>query len=146
MKHKVEEITLSVDAEDMQKAFSKLAVNMFEIVVNTNDIDLAVTKTVIIRARDLKNLLFQFIKRLYDLANNELFILAVVKKISIEKVSNDYLLNAIIIGDKMKPVYTVKDIVKQVTERNIIVKESIDGASAQINLVVERRNVKDNEV
>ena len=145
-KHKVEEISLEERAPSLETVFSKMAVSMFNIVINSEDVDLAVTKTIIIRSRDLKNLLYQFLKRLFDLANNELFLLSTVKQITIEQVSHEYLLNAVIIGDKMNDKYEVKDIVKQVTERNIIVKESIDGASAQINLVVERRNVKDNEV
>ncbi len=140
VKHDVREITLSVKGPTLEDVFSKLALSMFEIVVNANEIDLAVTKTVIIRSRDLKHLLFEFMKRLYDLANNELFILATVKKVVIESVSNEYLLNAVFIGDKMKPNYHIKDIVKQVTDRNILVREDANGASAQINIVVERRN------
>ncbi len=140
MKHKVEEITLIAKAPDMQRAFSKLAMDMFDLVVNITYIDLKLTKTIIMRSRDIKNLLFQFMKRLYELANNDLFVLATVKSLTIEQISNEYLLTAVLLGDKINPTYKVKDIVKQVTDRNIIIKEDRDGTLAQINLIVERRN------
>lgn len=140
MKHKVEEITLTAKALDMQRAFSKLAMDMFDLVVNITYIDLKLTKTIIIRSRDIKNLLFQFMKRLYELANNDLFVLATVKSLTIEQISNEYLLTAVLLGDKINPTYKVKDIVKQVTDRNIIIKEDREGTLAQINLVIERRN------
>ena len=142
-KHKVEEISLEERAPSLEAVFSKMAVSMFNIVINTQDVDLAVTKTIIIRSRDLKNLLYQFLKRLFDLANNELFLLSTVKQITIEQVSHEYLLNAVLIGDKMDGKYEVKDIVKQVTDRNIMINEDKTGTYARINLVVERRNVKD---
>lgn len=140
VEHNVETITLSARSQDIPKSFSKLALDMFNIVVDVEDIDLVNTKTIIIRTRDIKNLLYQFMKRLFDLANNELFLLATVKSIVIEKVSNEYLLTAVILGDKMNQSYKVKDVVKQVTDRNIIVKEDKDGTLAQIDLIVKRRN------
>ncbi len=143
MKTKVEEITLTSKGNSIEGAFSKIALSMFEIVINPSDIELKVTKTVIIRSRDLKNLLFQFLKRLFDLANGELFVLGIVKQITIEQISSEYLLNSVLIGDKMQANYEVKDIVKQITDRNIIVKEERDGVLTQINIVVERRNIKD---
>ena len=143
MTHKVEEITLSTKAPSIENVFSKSALAMFDIVIDTSEVELVTTKTVIIRSRDLKNLFYQFMKRVFDLANSELFLLATVKQLSIEQVGNEYLLNAILIGDKMNNNYNVKDIVKQVTDRNISIREDRQGAMAQINLVVERRNVKD---
>src|SRR3989344_1453694 len=132
----VEEITLQVKANSIENAFSKIAIEMFNIVINTADIDLITTKTIIIRSRDLKHLLCQLLKRLFDLANNELFVLAAVKSLTIEKIGTEYMLNSILIGDKMKPEYQVKDIIKQVTDRNLDVKETMEGTFAQINLVV----------
>ncbi len=140
MKHTVEEITLTAKEPGIQRAFSKLATQMFDIVVNITYIDLALTKTVIIRSRDVNNLLFQFMKRLYELANNELFVLATVKSLVIEQISNEYLLTAVLLGDKINPTYKVKDIVKQVTDRNILIKEDREGTLVQINIVVERRD------
>lgn len=146
VKHKVEEITISSKSNSLESAFSKIGLEMFNIVINPGEISPAATKTIIIRSRDLKNLLFQYLKRLYDLANNELFVLSTIKQISIEQISNEYLLNAVLLGDRMKPEYNVKDIVKQVTDRNIIIKEDREGALAQINIVVERRNIEEDEV
>lgn len=137
--HKVEEIGLIARAEDMQKAFSKLAVDMFNLVIDVDEIDLVQTKTFIIRARDANNLLYQFMKRLFDLANNDLFVLATVKSLTMEKVGNEYLLTTVLIGDKINQNYKVKDIVKQVTDRGIEVKESKGEAIVKINIIVERR-------
>lgn len=143
MASKVEEITLSAQAPSLEGVFSKAALSMFNIVIDTSEVDLVSTKTVIMRSRNLKNLFFQFLKRVFDLANNELFLLATVKQLTIEQVNNEYLLNAILIGDKMNGKYSVKDIVKQITDRNIAIKEDRQGVTASINIVVERRNVKD---
>lgn len=145
MVNKVEEITLNVKAESLEKAFSKLALAMYEIVINVDEIDLVITRTIILRSRDLKHLLYQFLKRLFDLANSELFILSTVKSLSIAQISNEYLLNCILLGDKMKNEYIVKDIIKQVTDRNILINEDKEGAHLSINLIIERRNIKENE-
>lgn len=140
IKHKVEEITLSARAPSLEASFSKIAISMFDIVLDTIDVEPNITKTLIIRAKDLKNLLYQYLKKLYDLANTDLFVLSTVKQMTIERVSDEYLLNTVIMGDKMNPKYEIKDVVKQVTERNINIKEDIEGTLTQINLVVERRN------
>jgi SHS2 domain-containing protein len=145
VKTKVEEITIKASDPNLHTAFGKLATEMFKIVTNVEDIDLKITKTIIIRARDSNNLLFQFMKRLYDLANNELFLLSTIKQITVDKVGNEYLLDAVLIGDKLSNEHVIKDIVKQVTDRNIIVKEERGIASVQINLVVERRNLPEEE-
>jgi len=142
MVRKVEEITIKANGSDLGKAFAKLAEEMFNIVVNVSDVDLEVTKTILIRSRDLNHLLIQFMKRLFDLANLELFVLSTIKQITIDKISNEYLLDAVIIGDKMDAnKYIVKDIVKQVTDRNVSVIEDKFGVHLQMNLVVEWRNI-----
>ena len=144
-KHKVEEITLSINGNSLENAFSRIAVAMFDIVLETKEINPVITKTLIIKSGDLKNLLYQFLKKLFDLANTELFVLAKVRQLVIEQISGDYLLNAVLIGDRMNEKYKIRDIVKQVTERNISVKENMEGSFLQINIVVERRDVE-NEV
>ena len=67
---------------------------------------------------------------------------AVVSSRSFLIISNEYLLDAVIIGDKMDAnKYIVKDIVKQVTDRNVSVIEDKFGVHLQMNLVVEWRNI-----
>ncbi|MBS3168617.1 archease [Candidatus Woesearchaeota archaeon] len=143
MKSKIEEITLKANAESLEKTFSKMATELYNLVIEVEEIDLISTRTIILRSRDLKNLLYQFLKRLFDLANNDLFVLSSVKSLTIEQISEEYMLNSILIGDKMKPEYKVKDIIKQITDRNILIKEDLQGTHAQINLVIERRNVQE---
>ena len=138
-KHNVEEITLNAKTHSLESVFSKLALSLFEVVVDTQQIKPIITKTIILKSESLENLLYLFLKKFYELANKELFLLAVVKRISIERVSDSYLLDAVVVGDKMNQEYKIKDIVKLVTDRNIKIKEDRGGTYAQINIIVERR-------
>mgnify|MGYP001605680121 CR=1 FL=1 len=47
-KHKVEEITLSVKTNSLESSFSKLALSLFNIVVDTSEIKPDITKTIIL--------------------------------------------------------------------------------------------------
>lgn len=139
-RHKVEEITINAKTDSIENTFSKLALSLFDIVVNTSDIEPKITKAIILKSRSMDDLLYQFMKKFYTLANNELFILSAVKRIIIEGISGSYMLDAVVVGDKMGPGYKIKDIVKMVTDRNIKIKEDKEGTHAQINIVVERRD------
>ncbi len=136
---KVEEIIISAKEKELETSFSKIALNMFDIVVNTSEIQQNITKTLFVKAKDTNELLYFFLKKLYSLANDDMFILSLVKNIKIEKIGNGCFLDAVVSGDSMKPEYNIKDIIKQVTNRNILIKEDKYGVLTQINLVVERR-------
>ncbi len=142
---KVEEITISAEGEDIESSFAKIALNMFDVAVDTDKIKQNITKTAFIKAKNADELLYLFLKKLYDLANSELFIPASVKNIKIEAVGNEFFLDSVLSGDKMKPEYEVKDLVKQVTNRNILIKKLKGRVAVQINIVVERRK-NENEI
>jgi|SRR3989344_3451568 len=142
-KTKVEEIELKAEASSIEAAFSKIAINMFSIVTDTEKINENLRKTLMMRSKDLKSLLYLYLKKLFDLANNELFLLKEIKDLKIESINEEYLLTAVAYGDKYNPKYEVKDVVKLITERNIAIKEDTKNATAQINIIVERRNVED---
>ena|SRR3989344_65808 len=144
-KSKVEEITLIGTGKSIEDAFSKVATNMFDIVIDRNSIRKINTKIIMFKSKDLKEALYMFLKKIYDITSNETFLLNEVKNISIEKMNNEYLLNAVIIGEKLSKEHIIKDIIKQVTDRNVLVKENKDGSIAQLNIVVERRNLE-NEI
>jgi len=144
-KSKVEEITLIGTGKSIEDAFSKVATNMFDIVIDRNSIRKINTKIIMFKSKDLKEALYMFLKKIYDITSNETFLLNEVKNISIEKMNNEYLLNAVIIGEKLSKEHIIKDIIKQVTNRNVLVKENKDGSIAQLNIVVERRNLE-NEI
>ena len=74
-KTKVEEIELKAEASSIEAAFSKIAINMFSIVTDTEKINENLRKTLMMRSKDLKSLLYLYLKKLFDLANNELFLL-----------------------------------------------------------------------
>ena len=74
---------------------------------------------------------------MFDIANHELFLLSSVKKIIIEQINNEYMLNATVIGDKLKD-HKVKDVVKLITEKDIIIREDKNGCTSQISIVVGR--------
>ncbi len=142
---KVEEITISAEGEDIESSFAKIALNMFDVAVDTDKIKQNITKTFFIKAKNVNELLYLFLKKLYDLANSELFIPASVKNIKIEAVGSEFFLDSVLSGDKMNPEYEIKDLVKQVTNRNILIKKLKGMVAVQINIVVERRK-NENEI
>ncbi len=136
-KHIIQKIVLEGKGSSIEYSFSDVAVKMFNIVIDTSSVNPNFTKTIIIRSSDLKNLLYQFLKKLFDLANLELFLLSSVKKLTIEEINNEYMLNAVIIGDQLKD-HNVKDVVKHIENKDIIIKEDQSGCTSQINIIVER--------
>ena len=139
VKHRVEEVTLSAKTNTLESTFSKLALALYNIVVDQSEVNLNNTKTIILKSKSIEDLLYQFLKKFYDLTNNELFLLGAVKQVTIERILNEYLLTAVVVGDKMNEKYRLKDIVKQITNRGITIKEDRNGVSAQIIIVVDRR-------
>ena len=146
MASKIEQIQLSSQGKSIEEAFSNSAVNMFSIVTDTNLVNSNLKKSLMMRSKDLKSLLYLFLRKLFDLANNELFLLKEVRDLKIESINDEYLLTAVASGDKFNQGYEVKDIVKQLIDKDIIIKEDKSGTFTQVSLIVERRNVKDEEV
>ena len=138
--HKVEELNLTAKGKSIEMAFSNIAVKMFSIVTDTEKINERINRTLMLRSRDLKNLLYLYLRKLFDLANTELFLLKEIKDIKIETINEEYLLTAVASGDKFNKEYELKDIVKLITERNIFIKEDLNGANLQITLIIERKN------
>ena len=145
-KNKIEQIQLISQGKTIEEAFSNSAVNLFSITINTNSVSPNLKKSIMTRSKDLKSLLYLFLRKLFDLANNELFLLREVKDLKIESISDEYLLTAVAYGDKFNNEYEVKDAVKQLIDREILVKEDKLGTTTQVSLVVERRNVEEDEV
>ena len=87
---KTEEITLIGTGKTIESAFSKAAMNMFEIVIDPKTVRNVSTKTMIFKAKTLKDALYIFIKKIYDLASNETFLLNEVKNINIDEMNNEY--------------------------------------------------------
>ncbi len=141
-KQNTEEITIIGIGKTIEEAFSKTAINMFNLVVDTNTVNKINTKTIIYRTKDLKNALYLLQKKIYDITSNEMFLLSEVKTINIEEMNNEYLVNVVLLGEKLNANHKIKDIVKQVTDRNILVKDTKDGCIAQINIIIERRNLE----
>ncbi len=137
-----EETTIIGIGKTIEEAFAKTAINMFNLVVDTNTVNKINTKTIIYRTKELKSALYLLLKKIYDITSNEMFLLSEVKTINIEEMSNEYLVNVVLLGEKLNSSHKIKDIVKQVTDRNILVKYTKDGCIAQINIIVERRNLE----
>ncbi len=145
-KNKVEEITLISWGKSLEHAFSNAARDMFSIVVDTNNVKPLMKKSILLRSKELKSLFYLFMKKLFDTASNELFLLNEARDVTIETINNEYLLTAVAYGDKFSKEYPIKDIVKQCTDRNILIKEDKEGCKLQINLVVERRMSEKDEI
>src|SRR3989344_8008634 len=137
---KVEEITLTARGKNMEQAFSNIVINLFSNIVNLELIEPKLTKTILIREKNLKKLLYQYIKKVYDLALTEAILINKVHNVKIENVNDDYLLTAVVEGEKLKQEHKLNNTIKMLTDRNIIIKEDKEGCNLQINIIVEKKD------
>jgi len=137
---KVEEITLTARGKNMEQAFSNIVINLFSNIVNLELIEPKLTKTILIREKNLKKLLYQYIKKVYDLALTEAILINKVHNVKIENVNDDYLLTAVVEGEKLKQEHKLNNTIKMITDRNIIIKEDKEGCNLQINIIVEKKD------
>ena len=137
---KVEEIPLTARGKNMEQAFSNIVINLFSNIVNLELIEPKLTKTILIREKNLKKLLYQYIKKVYDLALTEAILINKVHNVKIENVNDDYLLTAVVEGEKLKQEHKLNNTIKMITDRNIIIKEDKEGCNLQINIIVEKKD------
>jgi|SRR3989344_788435 len=135
---KVEEISLVSQGKTMEQSFSNLASNLFSYISNPDEIKPKLTKTIIIREKNLKSLLYQYLKKVYDLALTETILLHKVNNLTIETINKDYLLTAVIAGEKLTPEHKIKNKLKMLTDRNISIKEDKEGCTLQINIIINK--------
>lgn len=137
---KTEEITLEVHADSLEKAFSNSAVKLFELMLGDTKINPSITKSLMLRSKDLKSLYHSYLKKLYDCASSEALLLSQVNNVAIELINDEYLLSANATGEKIRSDHKIKTLIKQVTDKNILIKEDKNGCNLQINLVVEKKD------
>ena len=137
---KVEEIPLTAKGKTMEQAFSNIAINLFSKIVNLELVQSNLTKTILIREKNLKALLYQYLKKIYDLALTETILVSKVHNVKIESINEDYLLTAVDAGEKLKPEHKLNNTIKMLTDRNIVIKEDKDGCNLQINIIVENKD------
>ncbi|HLC86005.1 MAG TPA: archease [Candidatus Nanoarchaeia archaeon] len=136
----VEELVLVVHGKDLEDAFANLPDKFFSILLAEHEIKPQVTKSVMIRSNDIKSLLYKYTKKIHDFAINDALFLNKVNGIKIEILNNEYLLTANLIGEKVNRNHKIKNMIKHVTNRNIIIKEDRNGCTLQINIIIERKN------
>ncbi len=135
---KVNEIVLSSQGRNLEDAFSNLAERFYSLIVITTNINPVISKTILLREKNLKLLMYSFVKKLYELAYVDAFIVYKINRLSIERVSNDYFLKGIALGDNFKNYKTIGTI-KQVTDRNISIKEGNVGCNISINIIFSEK-------
>ena len=138
---KTEELTLSVQGRNIEDAFSNAVPDLLSLMIDVNTIQHSVTKTLMIRSKDLKSLLHLYLKKSYDYAMSEALLLSKVNNLAIESINDEYMLTANISGEKLNKSHKLNANIKQVKGRNILIKESKDGCNLQINVVVEKDEV-----
>ena len=135
---KVEEIILTSSGKNTEQAFMNIALNLSLKIINPDLIQPKLKKTIFIREKNIKSLLYKYLKSIYSLATTNLILLNKISTIKIENINTDYLLTAVLEGDKLSNEYKIKNTIKQITDRNISVKEDKEGCHITINIVVEK--------
>ena len=134
---KVKELIISAKAESLEKAFSNIANNLFEIMIDTSTLNNSTTKTIIIRDKDLKSLLYNYLRKLHNFASTESLVLGNVTNLSINLVNGEYMLTGNASGEAINRSHKIRSQVKQITDRNIIIKEDNGGCILQIGVVAD---------
>lgn len=134
----VEEITLTSSGKNTEQAFVNIASNLSLRIINPDLIQPKLKKTIFIREKNLKYLLYKYLKSVYSLATTNLILLNKISTIKIENVNTDYLLTAVVQGDKLSNEYKIQNTIKMITDRNITVKEDMEGCHLSINIIVEK--------
>ena len=134
---KVHETALIGNGKTTELAFGDITINLFSKIVDINTVKPLMVKTIMLREKNMKGLLYHYLKKVYDLALSEAILIHKVHNVKIENINNDYLLTAVIAGEKLNPEHKIHNKLKMITERNIAIKEDVKGCHIQINIVEE---------
>ncbi|MEK6823177.1 MAG: archease [Nanoarchaeota archaeon] len=82
-----------------EERFANAALAMFDIMFEVDKVQPKVMKKVLVKGRDLKSLLHNWLEELLLFLDSELFILQSVKKIKLSKLKEVYAVDATILGE-----------------------------------------------
>src|SRR3989344_8327246 len=109
---KVEEISLISTGKNTEKAFSEMTLKLSSKIIDPEKVEPNLTKTLLIRQPNLKALLYNYLKGIYNLITNEAILIHKVPNIKIETLGKDYFLTAVIQGDKLNESHEIKNKIK----------------------------------
>lgn len=116
--------------KNLKGAFSN-AVKATARILTDNEVKCKITKNITVSGSDLKSLLYNFLEEILFLIDSESFLPARVKAIKISRVKGKYLLNSVIMGDRITNYETHGDI-KAVTYNEMEIREEKGRACVQV--------------
>jgi SHS2 domain-containing protein len=120
--------------KNLEESFGNAALATFHVMVDPETIKPLVRKSFGVKGHDLKALLYNFLEELLFYLDSEHFILSKVEKIKIDRMGDSYVLQALVLGDKVKDEYDVSGDVKAVTYNDMEIHETSTGCSVQVVL------------
>ncbi len=113
---------------DIDEVFANSALAMFNILGKTKDVKVSLRKKIKIKSRNYESLLYDFLEELLFLLDTKDFFLHKVEKM---KISEDFSLDAVVIGDNYKN-YDLKGDIKAVTYNDMEIKKVKNGYEAVV--------------
>lgn len=114
--------------KNIDEVFSNSALAMFNILGETKEVKVTKTKKIKLKARNYEALLYDFLEELLFLLDTENFFLHKVKEI---KISKDFELGAVVVGDSYKN-YDIKGDIKAVTYNDMSIRKTNKGYEAVV--------------
>ena len=127
------DVKFKAHGKNLEEAFANAAIAMFNVMISKDKVNPLTSKTFSVRGKDLKALLYNFLEEFLFLLDSEHFLLASVKKVKIDRMGEEYVLNALVSGEKHSNHETTGD-VKAITYNEMEIKEDSNGCYVQVVL------------
>ena len=127
------DVKFKAHGKNMEEAFAHAALAMFNVMIDNEIVKPVLRKSFSVRGKDLKALLYNFLEEFLYLLDSEHFLLSKVEKVKIDKMNDEYVLNALVMGDKHEGYETSGD-VKAITYNDMEIKEGPEGCYVQVVL------------
>ena len=109
----------------LDETFTNAALAMMGIMVDTSKVQETKTRNIAASGKDLKSLLQNFLEQFLIVMDAENIFLTTIKKIKIERTTNEYALKAEARGDDAGKYETIGPQVKAATYNDMIAKEKM---------------------
>lgn len=121
--------------KNLEEAFGNAGLAMFNVLIENGKVKAKIRKSFSVKGKDLKALLYNFLEELLYLLDTENFLLSKIDKIKIDYIGKQYVLNALVMGDKVDEGYETCGDVKAVTYNEMEIKE--EASSCYVQVVVD---------
>jgi len=118
--------------KNLEEAFSNAALALTSILVEPKDVKPATTKSITVRGHDLKALLYEFLEQFLIFVDRDFFLLNKVESMQINRIENEYLLNALISGDIINKEHELDSHVKAITYNEMLIEQKKEGCMVQV--------------